>query len=114
MYRIDPYTKEKFIPQRKNQVYKNRNTQIQYHNERRKLLRLAKTRVERQLHLNWAVLHDIYMGNVEPTDEIPYMEQIGFDTSFHTHRKGHYKVIYNYGFIIKGNTVEVIKLTSNL
>ncbi len=85
--KIDPYTKEAFIPSRQNQVYKNRKNQIAANNVRIKQRRKSKYNIDKILNGNREVLLT-ELGNL--LEKEVFLQQIiekGFIDGYQTHQK---------------------------
>ena len=66
--RIDPFTKEKFIPKRKNQVFATAKNRVAFHNENEHLLRSLKSSVDKQLKKNFLILSELGIPDGESKD----------------------------------------------
>ncbi|HNS11704.1 MAG TPA: hypothetical protein PKM97_03745 [Bacteroidia bacterium] len=77
--RIDPYTKEKFIPRRSNQIYATRKNQTDHNNSKARHRRIEKFPVQRALDKNHNILKKL-LGNLrEVTVTIEFLRGAGFN-----------------------------------
>ena len=111
--KTDPYTGDEFIPSRRNQVYKNRRTQIASNNERIKQRRQSKYHIDKILNRNREILLKTIGGLNEITTPTQSLIEQGFVLGYHTHIKrnniGEIK-FYLYEFEIT-QTNNAIKIT---
>ena len=72
MKKIDPYTKEEFIPKRRNQIFANRKNKSDYHNEQAAILRDKRAKIDKKINSN----HIILLQLLEKVNSIEIDEKI--------------------------------------
>ena len=111
--KVDPYSGDEFIATRRNQVYKNRRTQIAANNERIRQRRQSKYHIDKILNYNREILLKTIGGLNEITTPIQSLLEQGFVLGYQTHIKknnnGEIK-FYLYEFEIT-QTNNAIKIT---
>lgn len=114
--KIDPYTKEAFIPSRQNQVYKNRRNQIAANNVRIKQRRESKFFIDRILNKNREELIKELGNEREKEVLLQKLIERGFVDGYQTHQKRNSKgEVCNciYEFSIYYIDKQKIKITKN-
>lgn len=72
MKKIDPYTKEEFIPKRRNQVFANTKNKTDYHNAQANELRERRAVIDKKIHSN----HKLLLELLKIKDRIEIDEKI--------------------------------------
>lgn len=115
MQKIDPYTKEAFIPSRQNQVYKNRKNQIAANNVRITQRRRSKHYIDEKLNRNREVLLKELDGMLEKEVFLRHLTENGFVDGYQTHQKQYSssdvcKCIYEFDlFYINSEKIKIKK-----
>ncbi len=115
--KIDPYTKEAFIPSRQNQVYKNRKNQIAANNVRIKQRRQSKYRIDKILNRNREVLLSELGNLLEKEVFLRQLIEKGFIDGYQTHQKQNNKgeiCKCIYEFDLHTLNTEKIKIKKNV
>lgn len=89
LIKIDPYTKESFIPKRKNQVYAKDLNRINYHNEASAILRIKKAPIDEILKRNYLILSKLVPKNISKTFNKEDLHLKGFNHNYFTHVELH-------------------------
>lgn len=63
MKKIDPYTKEEFVPKRKNQVFATEKNKSDYHNEQAAILRERRAKIDKKINKNHRILIDLLVND---------------------------------------------------
>lgn len=112
--KIDPYSGDEFIATRRNQVYKNRRTQIAHNNERIKKRRQSKYHIDKILNNNREILLKAIGGLNEITTPIQSLLEQGFVIGYQTHFKrnnsGETKpCLYEFEITQTNNTLKITR-----
>jgi hypothetical protein len=113
MKKIDPHTKEEFIPKRRNQIFANSKNKTDYHNAQANELRERRAVIDRKIHSN----HRLLLELLKVKDMIEIDEKIlegkGFYFNVYNHllkyENRYVNAIYEF-IIFKENTTNNIKI----
>lgn len=115
MKKIDPYTKEEFIPKRRNQIFATEKNKSDYHNEQAAFLREKRAKIDKKINSN----HRILLQLLEKVNSIEIDEKIlegkGFFFNVYNHLVKHENRYVNaiYEFIIfkenNSNNIKIIR-----
>lgn len=78
MKKIDPYTKEEFIPKRKNQIFANSKNKTDYHNAQANELRERRAVIDKKIHSNHRLLVELLKENDKIEIDEKILEGKGF------------------------------------
>lgn len=87
MTRIDPYLNVEFEPSRRNQLFKNRASQIAYNNLKARQKRQGKAHIDNILNHNRNALLELLGDSSEITVSKGQLSEKGFNMIYHTHRR---------------------------
>jgi len=111
--KIDPFTKEPFIPKRSNQRFANRENQIAFNNQKAKELRDEKSDVNSFLNKNLKIMKRILKEKGSAIVSRDFLEgaefTFGILTQEYKYEERIFKLIYNYGYILLENDSYLIK-----
>lgn len=115
MKKIDPYTKEEFIPKRKNQVFASEKNKSDYHNEQAAILREKRAKIDKKINNN----HRILLQLLEKENTVEINENIlkgkGYSFEVYNHYVKHEDRYVNaiYEFIVfkvkNSNNIKIIR-----
>lgn len=112
----DPLTGEAFVPQRSNQIYKSRKTQVIFNNQKASTIRKEKKSVDRSLYLNFIIVRELMRNKKEETFPKDYLHGKGLNYDCFTGYlkfEGKYRhCIYNYIIVpdeVNNNLIKIIK-----
>lgn len=83
--RIDPLTKERFVPKRKNQVFANWKNRIDYHNFQKTVLTRKTAEIDGILKNNYKILLEIIQNENFKVITKDFLDSRGFNHFFITH-----------------------------
>jgi len=115
MKKIDPYTKEEFVPSRRNQIFANDKNKSDYHNEQAAILREKRAKIDKKINNNHKILRQLLKK--ENTIEIDQkiLEGKGFFFNVFNHvvkyDNRNVNAIYEFSIFkeISSNIVTIIK-----
>ncbi len=113
-YKIDPLTKEEFVPTRQNQVYKNRKNQVAANNKRLNERREGKYYIDQILQNNREILIKSIGGLKEITIPIQALIEQGFVMGYSTHFQRNNlgettPCLYEFGISQINNKIKITK-----
>ncbi|MDA0980268.1 MAG: hypothetical protein O2852_02805 [Bacteroidetes bacterium] len=114
MRRKDLLTDEIFTPKRINQVFANSANRIAYHNKKANELRHSTAYINKPLHVNLKILHELMKENREEVFHKQFLLGKGFNFTVHNHinvhnGENHYS-IYQYTIVVLGNNqIKILK-----
>lgn len=100
MQKTDLLTGEQFLPKRRNQRFLSSQNRIKFHNIKAAEIRIAKSFIDKPLHLNYRILNSIMKGKNETFFHKQFLLGKGFYFGVQTHIEN-YKgknciAVYNY------------------
>lgn len=111
--RIDPFTKEPFIPKRSNQLFANRENQIAFNNQKAKEQRDESRETNLILKENLKILKRILKDNNSATVSRDFLLgaelTFGVFTSQHKHEGRIFNMIYDFGYLLLEDGTYLIK-----
>jgi len=114
-FKIDPFTREEFIPARPNQVYANSKNRIMHNNIRARELKKSLSYINEPVAMNRRILEDLLKDNNEGLYHIEFLLGKGYNFKVITHMDNYddkvYPCIYNFMIINMGNNN--VKLRKN-
>jgi hypothetical protein len=114
-FKIDPFTKEKFIPGRPNQVYANSKNRIMHNNHKARELKNTLAYINEPVSLNRRILEDLLKEKKERICHKEFLLGKGYNFKVMTHMNNYgdkvYPCIYNFMIINMGDNN--IKLRTN-
>ena len=113
--RICPFTKERFVPKRSNQLFANSSARIRFNNYLASIKRKEKSPVDKALDKNRKVVLTVLGNNSEATKSKDYLLGAGFDFTVMTHGLDYNGAqlfcIYDVGYyLIEQGLYKLIKL----
>lgn len=78
MARIDPHTKESFLPRRSNQKFASSQNRIRHNNNKANLNRKKKAFCDRPLHINYTILTELMQGKKSEVFHSEFLKGKGF------------------------------------
>lgn len=114
MCKIDPYTGNSFMPKRSNQKFETRENQIAFNNEKARVKRHEKKKVDSTLDSNRNVLMKVLGNKEEAAVSKDFLLGAGFNFTFFSqsvmYKNQSYQLVYEYGILQdKDNNLFVIK-----
>jgi hypothetical protein len=82
---IDPYTKEEFLPRRRNQVFATAKNRMSFHNENAATLRQIKSPIDKQLEKNFLILSQLVPIGETKIFHRDALLMKGYNPEFFTH-----------------------------
>lgn len=112
--KTDPHTKESFKPNRSNQKFACASNRINFHNSIARKKRMVTRKIDYAINKNWNIL----LKQLESKDKTirtkEFLLGAGFDFRYYQRAfesdKGVILAIYNCGFIVKNESIIIIKL----
>jgi hypothetical protein len=81
----DPYTGELFVPKRSNQKFASRSNQVKFNNERQRIDRNAKGRIQKLLDKNFKILQSLLKDQETVNATRDSLEKVGYSFTYYTH-----------------------------
>lgn len=114
-YKIDPFTGEKFVPKRSNQIFASSNNRIKYNNQRAGQFRKDIEWIIKPTMKNFKILEDLLKNQKENIFHKEYLLGKGYSfdiiTHYDSYEENQYPCLLDY-MIIKLNS-EKIKIRKN-
>jgi hypothetical protein len=85
MLKICPFSGEKFLPKRRNQVFASSKNRRDYHNEKAAELRHIKAPINRHLDRNLLILNQLVLKGESKTLKMSDLVSMGFNPNVFTH-----------------------------
>ena len=102
MDRVDPFTKETFVPKRSNQLFASRKNQVDYNNMIAKQKRDFKETYLSKIEHNYRVMKNALVNKSEDEVTVEYLSSQGFHFAFLTHKENlngrEVAMVFDHGF----------------
>lgn len=113
-FKIDPFTGEKFIPGRSNQIYANSKNRIMHNNHKARELKNKLSYINEPVSLNRRILEDLLKEKKEEICHVEFLLGKGYNFKVMTHMDNYddreYPCIYNFMIInMENNNVKLRK-----
>ena len=115
MKKIDPYTKEEFIPKRRNQIFATEKNKSDYHNEQADILREKRAKIDKKINSNHRILLQLLekVNIIEIDEKILEGKGFFFNVFNHTEKyhDRHVYAIYEFLFFKEknNNIITIVK-----
>lgn len=111
MKKIDPHTKEEFIPKRRNQIFATEKNKSDYHNEQAAILREKRAKIDKKINSNHRILLQLLekVNTIEIDEKILEGKGFFFNVFNHTvkYNDRHVYAIYEFLFFKEKNSNKI-------
>lgn len=111
MKKIDPYTKEEFIPKRRNQIFANSKNKTDYHNAQANELRERSAVIDKKIHSNHRLLVELLKNNDKIEIDEKILEGKGFFFNVFNHvvkyDNRHVYALYEFLYFKEKNSIKI-------